>query len=451
MQKTFSRSTLYGEITAKIIAGLEQGIVPWVRPWNARSSQVPLTLPQNALTKRSYSGINILLLWTALEERGFASSYWLTFKQALSLGSAVRKGETGTGVYFADKFIPEKERQKAQDEGANPTAVHFLKRYTVFNAEQCEGLPHELLVAHQPLPECQTIPHAEALITATRADFRIGGDRAFYVPSQDFICIPHQSAFTEQVNYYRTAFHELGHWTGHASRLARNLTTSFGTQDYAREELVVRRVGAIEGVKTCLLDSWNNPCVPDLPVPVTAETSKEERDHSMPGQGPNGRSHRSPGGSAQDANGEQLDCLNPSPQGVILHGDASMADASHRMEVGVHTRPGPKRAMRPSALDPADAACLSSRGSKGRTGRLPASCLLNRVTTGSPKRAVMNRPTWRQSRHSSQMLRVMPRTAISMRWTANDESRRATAGGIPIGRVKSGSDCESNRSTRWVC
>jgi antirestriction protein ArdC len=90
------------------VADLEQVIVPWVQPWVSRSPQAPLTLPLNALTKRNYSGINILLLWKALEKRGFASPYWLTFKQALSLGGYVRKGEAGTGVYFADSFIPEK-------------------------------------------------------------------------------------------------------------------------------------------------------------------------------------------------------------------------------------------------------------------------------------------------------------------------------------------------------
>jgi antirestriction protein ArdC len=105
-------------------------------------------------------------------------------------------------------------------------------------------LPDELFVARAPLADCETIPHAEALIRATGADFRIGGDQAFYVPSQDFIRIPHQSAFTEQINYYRTAFHELGHWSGHASRLARDLTTSFGTKDYAREEMVAEMATA---------------------------------------------------------------------------------------------------------------------------------------------------------------------------------------------------------------
>lgn len=244
MGNTFNRDTIYREITDKIIAELEQGIVPWVRPWASQNGLAPLALPQNALTKRSYSGINILLLWSALDERGFVTPHWLTFKQALAMGGKVRKGEQGTHVYFADKFVPEKERQKARDNGSEPAGVHFLKRYTVFNIEQCDGLPEGLRVPRAHMPECECIPFAEALIAATGADFRVGGDQAFYVPSEDFIRIPHQSAFTVQINYYRTAFHELGHWTGHQTRLARNLTTKFGTVDYAREELVAEMATA---------------------------------------------------------------------------------------------------------------------------------------------------------------------------------------------------------------
>jgi len=244
MASTGTGKNLYREITDKIVLELEQGIVPWVRPWRSGVGSASLSLPKNALTKRSYSGINIILLWSALDERGFASPHWLTFKQALELGGSVRKGEKGTSVYYADKFIPEKERQRARDDGTDPATIHFLKRYTVFNAEQCDGLSADLRIPRPLLPDCQTIPHAEALIAATGADFRVGGNEAFYVPSQDFIRIPHQSAFADQINYYRTAFHELGHWTGHASRLARDLSSGFGSGGYAREELVAEMATA---------------------------------------------------------------------------------------------------------------------------------------------------------------------------------------------------------------
>ena len=238
MGKLIGRDAIYREITDKIIRDFENGIVPWARPWKSGVGLLPFSLPQNALTTRNYSGINILLLWSALDEKGFTNSNWLTFKQALAMGGAVHRGESGTHVYFADKFVPESEKQKAQDEGTDPASIHFLKRYTVFNVAQCDGLPEGFNVVLEPSPDCEIVPHAEALIAATGADFRIGGDQAFYVPSEDFIRIPHQTSYTDQINYYRTAFHELGHWTGHKTRLDRSLTTKHGTADYAREELV---------------------------------------------------------------------------------------------------------------------------------------------------------------------------------------------------------------------
>jgi antirestriction protein ArdC len=244
MVKAIGRDTIYREITDKIIAELERGIVPWVQPWSSSKQNSPLGLPLNGLTRRSYSGINILLLWSALEEKGIALPYWLTFKQCVAMGGSVRKGEHGTHVYFADKFVPQKEQQRAKDEGTDPSAIHFLKRYTVFNAEQCEGLPAGLFGTVEPRSPREIVPEAEALIGATGADFRIGGDQAFYVPSEDFIRIPNQTSYPDQINYYRTAFHELGHWTGHKTRLDRSLTTKFGTVDYAREELVAEMATA---------------------------------------------------------------------------------------------------------------------------------------------------------------------------------------------------------------
>jgi antirestriction protein ArdC len=244
MAKGIQRDNLYREITDKIIAELERGIVPWVQPWTSTRQLCTLGLPVNGLTRRSYSGINILLLWSAFEERGFASPYWVTFKQCIAMGGSVRKGEHGTHVYFADKFVPQKEKARAVETGDEPNSIAFLKRYTVFNAEQCDGLLKGLIAPPVAKSEWQIVPEAEALIAATGADFRIGGDQAFYVPSEDFIRIPNQTAYTDQINYYRSAFHELGHWTGHKTRLDRNLTTKFGTVDYAREELVAEMATA---------------------------------------------------------------------------------------------------------------------------------------------------------------------------------------------------------------
>ena len=134
-----SRVSLYDEVTARIVAEMERGIVPWVRPWSR--SAAPLGMPRSAASRKAYSGINILILWDAVIRRGFANQEWLTFRQALSLGGHVRKGEKGTVICYADSFVPKGERERVKDSGDDPSRVPFLKRFTVFNVEQCEGLP----------------------------------------------------------------------------------------------------------------------------------------------------------------------------------------------------------------------------------------------------------------------------------------------------------------------
>ena len=224
------RTSLYQEITDKIIAELEAGRVPWVQPWGTAAAKASLTMPENAATHRHYSGINVLILWGAVIERRFSTQNWLTFRQALGLGGNVRKGEHGTTVVYADHFVPDEERKRAERDGDEPSGIRFLKRFTVFNADQCEDLPPEVVSAPSPIPEGLMVPQAEALIAATGADFRIGGDRAFYSPNYDFIQVPRPEAYFEPINWHRTALHELGHWTGAAQRLDRDLSGSFGSK-----------------------------------------------------------------------------------------------------------------------------------------------------------------------------------------------------------------------------
>jgi antirestriction protein ArdC len=238
------RTSLYAEITDKIIAELEAGRVPWVQPWGTAAAKAPLAMPKNATTQRRYSGVNVLILWGAVIERGFVGQSWLTFRQALSLGGNVRKGEHGTTVVYADRFTPEDERRRAERDGDEPGAIPFLKRFTVFNTDQCENLPDGLVTAPPPVPEGLILPQAEALIDATDADFRIGGDRAFYSPANDYIQVPRPDAYFEPINWHRTALHELGHWVGHPSRLARDLSGTFGSALYAKEELVAEMTSA---------------------------------------------------------------------------------------------------------------------------------------------------------------------------------------------------------------
>ncbi|TPG56567.1 ArdC family protein [Sphingomonas glacialis] len=232
-----SRVNLYDEVTARIVSELEAGRLPWVQPWSASGGTGP-GLPRNALTARTYSGVNVLILWGAVIEHGWPSQSWLTFRQAQEAGGCVRKGERGQCVVYADRFTPEAEKERATREGGDPKAVPFLKRFTVFNVAQCDGLRAGLASDPAPLPEREIVPVAEAVIAASGVDFRIGGNRAFYVPSHDFVAVPPQPAFFEQVNYYRTCLHELTHATGHVKRLGRDLTNGFGSKGYAREELI---------------------------------------------------------------------------------------------------------------------------------------------------------------------------------------------------------------------
>jgi len=232
------RSNLYSEITDKIITELEAGRVPWVQPWGTAAAKAPLGLPKNASTGRTYSGINVLLLWGAVIERGFTGQSWLTFRQALSLDGNVKKGERGTTVVYTDRFVPEDEQRRARETGEEAQAIPFLKRFTVFNTDQCENLPDDVATATPPVPTGLIEPRVEALIEATGIDFRIGGDRAFYLPAHDYVQVPPPQAYFEPINWHRTALHELGHASGAPHRLNRDLSGSFGSKKYAFEELI---------------------------------------------------------------------------------------------------------------------------------------------------------------------------------------------------------------------
>ena len=237
-----ARASLYDEVTARIIAELEEGRFPWVQPWSNVAASPGL--PRNATTGRAYSGVNVLILWGAVIEGGYPNQGWLTFRQALAAGGCVRKGEQGVTVCYADRFTPEAEKQRSAEQGDDARSIPFLKRFVVFNVAQCDGLPEHYSADAPPLPERELVPIAECLIAATGADFRTGGARAFYSPSGDFVQVPPQPAFPRQIDFYRTALHELGHWTGHASRLARSFGGRFGDSAYAREELCAELTSA---------------------------------------------------------------------------------------------------------------------------------------------------------------------------------------------------------------
>jgi antirestriction protein ArdC len=231
-----NRVSIYDEVTARVIAEMEQGRVPWVKPW--KDSGVALGLPRNTSTTRHYSGINILILWGAVMRHGFATQEWVTLRQCNELGGRIKKGERGTTACYADSYIPKAERERAAKAGDDPNRVAFLKRFTLFNLEQCEGLPSHIAPSAPPHPDSDVWRRCNALIAATGAIIHEGGDKAFYNPREDFIRIPLASSFISDEDNIATRYHELTHWTSHPTRLSRDLGKRFGDTGYAREELV---------------------------------------------------------------------------------------------------------------------------------------------------------------------------------------------------------------------
>jgi antirestriction protein ArdC len=218
---------VYTDIADRILAQLEAGNLPWVKPWSSIGSN---GMPRNAITKRAYSGVNVILLWAKAMANGYASQQWLTYKQATDLGGNVRKGEKGTHICFVSSF------EKKTDAG-EAERVPFLKSYTVFAVEQCEGLnlPAAPVV---PVNPGQRDANCDAFIASTGADIRHGEGSAYYRSSGDFIMLPEFASFTSSNGYYATALHEIIHWTGAPKRLDRTKGKVFGDVAYAAEELV---------------------------------------------------------------------------------------------------------------------------------------------------------------------------------------------------------------------
>jgi antirestriction protein ArdC len=228
---------VYSRITNKIVADLEQGVRPWMKPWNAEHAAGRITRPlrHNGIP---YKGINVVMLWSAATSNGYACPLWLTFKQALELGGNVRKGETGELVVYANRIT----RTETDDKGEElEREIPFLKGYTVFNAEQCDGLPpHYSAMAQAPaLSPIERIEHADRFFAATGADIRQGGTRAYYAEGADYVQMPPFQTFRDAESHAATLAHELTHWTKHTKRLARDFgRVRHGDEGYAREELV---------------------------------------------------------------------------------------------------------------------------------------------------------------------------------------------------------------------
>lgn len=227
---------VYDVINSRIMELLEQGTVPWRRPWNATSSQ-----PKNLVSQKEYQGINVFLLGC----QQYNSPFWLTFKQVQDKGGQVIKGSKSTPVIFW-KWIDRKDADAANDK-AGGGKVPLLRYYSVFNIEQTEGVEApavaEITSSHEPLalPEqiIKGMPH--------RPDIRFGGNKACYSPVLDYVQLPHLSTFETPEEYYCCIYHELSHATGHASRVGRKgimEPSYFGSHEYSKEELVAEMSAA---------------------------------------------------------------------------------------------------------------------------------------------------------------------------------------------------------------
>ena len=227
---------IYAHVTDKIVSDLENGIRPWMKPWNAEHAAGRITRPlrHNSIP---YNGINILMLWSAALDNDYAAPYWLTYKQTKELGAQVRKGERSSLVVYANTFTRTEENDAGEQEEHK---IPFLKSYSVFNAEQIDGLPeHYTALAEPVIDPVQRIEHADRFFINTGADIRHGGNRAYYAPGPDRIQMPPFEAFRDAESYTATLAHEITHWTKHKSRLDRDFgREKFGDEGYAREELV---------------------------------------------------------------------------------------------------------------------------------------------------------------------------------------------------------------------
>ena len=229
-------SDVYTRITNQIVAELEQGVRPWMKPWDAAHVAGPVSRPLRANGK-PYGGINVVMLWASAMEQGFTAPIWMTFRQAKELGAHVKKGEKGTLVVYASTIT----REEAGEEGeAQTREIPFMKGYTVFNVEQIDDLPAHYHAKTEPrLNAQQRIENAESFFAATGADIRHGGNAAFYTPTADYVQMPPFESFKSAEAYYATRAHEMTHWTRHPSRLDRDLGRKrFGDAGYAMEELV---------------------------------------------------------------------------------------------------------------------------------------------------------------------------------------------------------------------
>lgn len=239
-----SRVDIYARITDRIVADLEQGVRPWMRPWSVANTAGRITRPLRH-NGEAYSGMNVILLWSEAVARGFALPVWMTFKQAGELGGHVRKGESGSLVVYASRFT------KIESDGHGGEVerdIPFLKTYTVFNTEQIDDLPERFGVRPQVIADpVERVEHADRFFANTGAIIRHGGSAAFYAPSSDHIQMPPFESFRDAASYVAVLSHETVHWTADSRRVGRDLSR------YAKDRTERAREECIAELGSCFL------------------------------------------------------------------------------------------------------------------------------------------------------------------------------------------------------
>lgn len=237
--KSTTRFDVYEAITNQIVSAIEAGAGQVQLPWHRKGSAI--CRPVNVASKNAYRGVNTVALWAAADARGYEQGIWGTYRQWQERDAQVRKGEKSSLIIFYKEFGNDDSAGEGNSGDENPRRFVAKASY-VFNISQVDG--YATPEVSQPVAQIDPIDAAERLITATRADIRIGGDSAYFAPASDYIVMPDKHRFigtdtsTATQGWYSTLLHELTHWSGHKTRLNRELNERFGSDAYAMEEMI---------------------------------------------------------------------------------------------------------------------------------------------------------------------------------------------------------------------
>ncbi len=286
-----ARTDVYSIVTEKILEALDQGTVPWRKPWRGGSSAMPKSLA----TRKPYRGVNVWLLSMSAQAAGFTSPYWITYKKAQTLGGQVRKGEKSTLAVFWKMT----ERETTTDSGAvEKTSYFVLRYYRLFNIDQCDNLDPDKLpvdavpdvdeteLHFEPIQACQHVIDS----MPNRPTIDHDNERqAYYRPSTDSVHMPDRKHFENESAYYNVLFHELGHSTGHESRLSRkeSAVAAFGSHKYGKEELVAEFCSCflcgVTGIESATIDNsaayianWSKAIKSDRKLVVLAASAGQK-------------------------------------------------------------------------------------------------------------------------------------------------------------------------------